>query len=168
VQTAERAQRRAQLQAELAAAAVQSATIRLTNRQILAPIDGIVTSIHARPGQWVEAGKPVCVISELKYVQVDCLIPIEKVDLQRVVGLEVRVQSDRLPTGGKPIRLAGRISSYDPKLSSQGEVRVHARIQNVEQQGHWMLLPGMTVNLEVSIPGNDSPALISRQPGKTR
>ncbi len=57
--------KRMEVQAELAAATVQAASLRLANRQVLAPIDGIVTSIMTRPGQWVEAGKrcwssPIC------------------------------------------------------------------------------------------------------------
>lgn len=163
VQTAERAMKRAAVQAELAAATVQAAAIRLNQRRISAPLDGIVTAIHLRPGQWVEAGKPVLVVSNMQQLLVDCLIPVEKVDLKRIVGLEVRVESERVPASGKPVRLAGKITSYDPQVSSQGLVRVHSRIQNAREGDHWLLLPGMNVRLEVAVPVN-SPALISRQP----
>ncbi len=104
------------------------------------------------------------VISDLQSLQVDCLIPIEKVDLRRVVGLQVRAHCTQRSAGTAPVQLNGRITSYDSKLSSQGEIRVHSRLENVKQDGHWVLLPGMTVRLEVGIPANTAPALMSKRP----
>jgi hypothetical protein len=98
---------------------------------------------------------------------VDCLIPIQKVDLKRLVGLEVRVETAQAIAGGPPVRLAGKISSYDPQVSSQGMIRVHAKVHNARQGEHWLLLPGMNVKLEVAMPSG-APALISRQPTQQR
>ena len=167
VQRAEHAKERLAVDAELKAATLQAANQRLKRRRIVSPIDGIVTAIHLHEGQWVEAGKPVALVVDLEHLLVDCLIPIQRVDLKRLVGLEVRVESARAAGGGAPVRLAGKISSYDPQVSSQGMIRVHARIQNVRQGEHWLLLPGMNVKLEVAMPSGE-PALISRQPTQQR
>ncbi|MGN6544291.1 MAG: efflux RND transporter periplasmic adaptor subunit [Aureliella sp.] len=167
LQRAELALKRAAVDAELKAASVQAAHLRLGRRRIASPIDGIVTAVHLHQGQWVEAGKPVALVADLEHLLVDCLIPIEKVDLKRIVGLEVRVETAHASPGGSPVRLAGRISSYDPQVSSQGVVRVHAKIQNARHGEHWLLLPGMNVKLEVAVPSG-APALISRQPTKQR
>lgn len=167
LQRAELALKRAAVDAELKAAGVQAANLRLSRRRIVSPLEGIVTAVHLHQGQWVEAGKPVALVADLEHLLVDCLIPIEKVDLKRIVGLEVRVETAHASPGGTPVRLAGKISSYDPQVSSQGVVRVHAKIQNARQDEHWLLLPGMNVKLEVAVPGG-APALISRQPTKQR
>jgi multidrug efflux pump subunit AcrA (membrane-fusion protein) len=167
LQRAELALKRAAVEAELKAATVQAASLRNSRRRIVSPLDGIVTAVHLHQGQWVEAGKPVALVADLEHLLVDCLIPIEKVDRKRIVGLEVRVETVQPSPGSAPLRLAGRISSYDPQVSSQGLVRVHARIQNARQGEHWLLLPGMNVKLEVAVPSG-SPALISRQPSKQR
>jgi multidrug efflux pump subunit AcrA (membrane-fusion protein) len=166
VQRAEHAAKRLAVDAELKAATLQAANLRLSRRRIVSPLNGIVTAIHLHEGQWVEAGKPVALVVDLEQLLVDCLIPIHKVDLQRLVGLEVRVETARTNSGGAPVRLAGKISSYDPQVSSQGMIRVHARIQNARQGQHWLLLPGMNVKLEVAMPSGE-PALISRQPATT-
>jgi multidrug efflux pump subunit AcrA (membrane-fusion protein) len=167
VQRAEQAIKRFAVEAELKAAAVGAATLRLNRRQIAAPLSGVVTAIHLREGQWVEAGKPVALVADLEHLLVDCLIPLHKIDLKRIVGLEVRVESQSTPPNTPPIRLAGKISSYDPQVSSQGLVRVHAKIQNAQRDGHWLLLPGMNVKLEVAV-DTAQPALISRQRSQQR
>lgn len=164
---AERMVKRLGMQAELAANAVEEATMHLANREVHAPSAGIVTEVLVRNGQYVEVGKPVMVVSDLSQLQVDCLIPIEKIDLSKLVGLDVRVESNHRTARGTPTRLSGRVTSYDPKLSAQGEIRVHCRIQNAQQDGHWVLLPEMNVRLEIAVPAsqsNETPALISRRP----
>lgn len=167
VANAQRALKRQAIQARMAASAVQSASIKLANHDVHAPAEGIVTDVLVRQGEAVEFGKPVMEISDLRQLQVDCLIPIEKTDLKKLVGLEVRVESNHRTASGSPIRLAGKITSYDPKLTAHGEVRVHCRIQNVQQAGHWLLLPEMNVRLEVAVgdhANDEVPALISKRP----
>ena len=164
---AQNALERSGMQSKLAAKVVKAKGIKLANRDVLAPANGIVTELLVKPGEWVDVGKPVMVVADLRQLQVDCLIPIEKTDLKKLVGLEVRVESNHRDASGTPVRLRGKISSYDPKLSPQGEVRVHCRIQNQQTQGHWQLLPEMNVRLEVGVPapaGNEKPPLISKRP----
>ncbi len=136
VQRAERALKVASMQADVVAASVQAANVSLQRRRVIAPTNGVVTEIKVKAGQWVEAGKTTMVISNMEQMIVDVLVPLEKVDLTRIVGLEVRVESEHRPIGETPLRLAGKIISYDPRVSSQGKVRVHARIQNAQRDGH--------------------------------
>lgn len=164
---AEQSLKRAAIDVELKAAGVQAATMKLNRRQIESPLSGIVTTIHVHQGQSVDAGKSIAIVADLEHLLVDCLIPIQKIDLKRIVGLEVRVESEQPGLGGKSIRMAGKIASYDPHVSSQGLVRVHAKIQNSRHGDHWLLLPGMTVKLEVAIPTGE-PALIGRTPTQQR
>ena len=167
VTNAENALERLGMQAKIAAHVVKSKSVKLANRHVLAPSDGIVDKVLVRPGEWVDVGKPVMEIADLRQLQVDCLIPIEKTDLKKLVGLEVLVESNHRDATGTPVRLRGKISSYDPKLSPHGEVRVHCRIQNQQTQGHWQLLPEMNVRLEIGVPapaGNEKPPLISKRP----
>ena len=164
---AQNALERLGMQSKLSAKVVKAKSIKLANRDVHAPSEGILTELLVRPGEWVDIGKPVMVIADLRQLQVECLIPIEKTDLKKLVGLEVRVESNQRDASGTPVRLRGKISSYDPKLNAQGEVRVHCRIQNQQTQGHWQLLPEMTVRLEVGVPapaGSDKPPLISKRP----
>lgn len=160
---------RAAVEAQLRSASVDAAQQRLDRRQIKAPLGGIVTNIHKHPGQWVEAGEPVFHIRSLDHLIVDCLIPMQAVNLSTIQGAQVRV--DALKDGQPYARLSGTITSYDHEVSSRGFVRFHAKITNLQQDGRWVLLPGMNVRLHIpnehinpagglrtsQIPGNPPP-----------
>lgn len=150
VTIAQRALKRTIIQADLSGTAVQTAAVKLANREVRAPSAGKVSELLVHPGEWVDIGKPVMVIQDLSQLQVDCLIPIEQADLTNLVGLEVRVESTKRSASGQPIQLNGKVTSYDSKLSAHGEVRVHCRIENIRQGGEWLLLPDMNVRLEMA------------------
>jgi hypothetical protein len=67
-----------------------------------------------------------------------------------MIGAEVRVDVEQ--SDGSPVRLSGEITSYDPEVSSQGLVRVHARVKNVRRGNDWVLLPGREVSMHVAMP----------------
>lgn len=145
-----RAKTRAGVEAQLKAAAVEAAEKRLKRRVISIPSNGVVTTVHRHRGQWVQAGDPVIEVVQMDHLVVDCLLPEQQVDRATIIGAEVRVEIP--PSAGSnpnepTVKLSGRITSYDPKVSSAGFVRVHARIANVKKDGQWVLLPGRVVNL---------------------
>ncbi len=152
---AQKAQSRAKLEEQLKQAAVESAEQRLKRREIVVPLDGVVATIYHHPGQWIQAGEPVVQVLQLDHLIVDRLVPIQEVDLTTIVGSEVRVEVPVHLAAGKSgpgstsptIRLSGKVTSYDPAVSSQGNIRLHARVANVRRAGHWVLLPGMNVNM---------------------
>lgn len=137
--------------AKLKAAAVEAAQLRLLRRRIIAPCNGVVTAIKTHPGQSIEAGQTVMEIEVLERLVIDRLIPIEQVNAAELVGAEVRV--DVPIPGGESVRLAGEVTSCDPRVSSGGLVRVHARVKNVTREGHWVLLPGREVTMHVASGG---------------
>lgn len=145
-----KAQEFAKAEAQLKAAALGAAQQRLQRRQILAPLAGVVTKLHKHPGQWVEAGQPIATISDLENLVVDSLVKVADFDRQQIVDAEVRLELAQ--ENGHSVRLAGRVSSYDPEVSANGLVRVHTKVRNVQQQGQWLLLPGMPVTLHIAVP----------------
>ncbi len=145
---AQQAKARAEAEASLKHASVEAASIRLKRCQVKAPLQGVVSDVLRSEGQWVEAGQTICKIKNLDHLVVDVMVPLRAVDLSTIVGSPVRVE---IPNrGGSPALLSGSITSYDSEVSSQGLVRVHARVANIQQRGTWSLLPGNYVNLYVS------------------
>lgn len=165
VQRSQQEKQQATLDAQLKKAALEASEMRLARRQILSPAAGVVTTVFRHAGEWVEAGQPVLKIADLENLQIDCLVHIQKIDLRRIKDMTVRVQADQ--TTGTPVRLAGKINSYDPEVSSQGFVRLHAKVQNRQQDGHWQLLPGMTVRVQIA-QGSSVASLIPRVPKTSR
>ncbi len=140
-------QKQTALDAQLKQTAHEASQARLRNRMISSPIDGVVMNVLRQKGEWVQAGQPVVRIGNLKQLKVDCLVHIRDVDLRRTTGTEVRVTPATLVT--ESCQLVGQIVSYDPEISSQGNVRLHIRVRNEEVDGHWRLLPGMSVRVEL-------------------
>ncbi len=142
---------RALSDAKLKGAAVEAAELRLQRRRIVAPRAGVVTAIRVHPGQSLEAGQTIMEIEDLEHLIIDRLVPIAQVNAADLVGAEVRV--DVPQPQSEAARLAGEITSYDPRVSSGGLVRVHARVKNVQRDGHWVLLPGREVTMHVAARG---------------
>ncbi|MCC7337617.1 MAG: HlyD family efflux transporter periplasmic adaptor subunit [Pirellulaceae bacterium] len=143
---------RALSEVKLKSVAVEVAQLRLTRRRIVAPRNGVVTSIKIHPGQSVEAGQTILEIEDLEQLIIDRLVPSAQVNVAELVGCEVRVDLEQAE--GAMLRFAGRVTSYDPHVSSSGLVRVHARVKNIQQDGHWLLLPGREVTMHVAQGGN--------------
>ncbi len=149
---------------KLKAAAVEVAEMRLARRRIVAPRSGVVTLIKIYPGQSVEAGQTILELEDLEHLVVDRLIPIAQHNVSDLVGCEVRV--DLVQADGQGVRLAGKVTSYDPRVSPSGLVRMHARVKNVQHQGNWVLLPGSEVTMHVAQPdgGGQAASRVSQRP----
>ncbi len=152
VNRAELAFQRAGIQADQAVTAWKIAATKLANREVHAPSEGIVRELLVRPGEFVELGKPVMIVADYRTVQVDCWLPLEKTDVTKLNDLDVLVELKQGGNQGAPVQLKGKITSYDPKLNAQGEVRVHCRIDNVQRDGVWLLWPEMNVTLKIALP----------------
>ena len=142
------AQHRAQGDENLKAAAVKVAELKLARRRILAPINGEVTAIKIESGQSVEAGQTVLEIEDLANLTISPLIPIRQYNVGDLDGAEVRV--DVPQPDAAPVRLSGQITSYEPHVTANGLVRIHARVKNVQRNGVWVLLPGDDVTMHIS------------------
>ncbi len=134
------------LSAQLQQASLRSAQQRLARRTVLSPIAGIATRVDKKAGQWVEAGEVIARVEDFSRLQVDALVPERDIDRSEIVGSQVRTTVD---TADGPILLQGTVSSYDPKVSSSGLIRIHCEVSNVLHRGHYVLLPGMTVGLQI-------------------
>lgn len=145
---AQQAQLRAKVDSQLKTASVAFANLKLQRRTTRAPIGGIVSDVKKHPGQWVEAGEPILEIKDLEHIVVSRLIPLSDLDLANLQGSEVRIEVAE--SGGKRAALAGYVKSFDPEVSSQGLIRIHASVRNVRRDGVWLVLPGMEVTMYVS------------------
>ena len=144
---AEQARNYAAVEAESKLAAVEAAQLRLRRRSIVAPIDGVITAIERRPGQWVETGQTIARIENMDHLVADCMLPIEKIDMAHIVGAQVTAEAS---SQAGMIRLSGNVASFDHLVSGQGYVRIHTRITNLQRDGTWVLLPGMKVHLHIA------------------
>lgn len=162
VQHAQQSLEQLKLKARLAQASAVASRQRLERLKITAPFGGSVLEVQKHRGEWVQAGQSILKLIRLDEIQVDTYVHSQKVELNKLVGAQVTVVYRR--PNHEPLRFAGMISHYDPVVSSTGEIRIHATIQNQRQDNHWVLLPGMNVSMSVDLYSNSASTSLIRQP----
>ena len=135
------------LKARLAQASVVAASERLNRLKFVAPFAGSISEIFHHQGEWVQMGQPIVRLSRLDELRVDVYVPIQSVDVASLVNAPVVISARR--AGMDTAQFSGRVTHYDPSVSSTGDVRIHATIQNQRVNGHWLLLPGMTASMKI-------------------
>jgi multidrug resistance efflux pump len=137
------------LRAKLAQTSVLLASQKMDRLTLKTPISGYVARIDHRPGEWVQAGVPIVKIIRLDELRVDCFIDIQQIDPVQLIGQSVRIIASR---GKSESTFAGKITSFDADVSATGSIRLHATVQNQMNGKNWLLLPGMTVSMQLSPP----------------
>ncbi len=155
-----------QLKARLAQASVIAATERLNRLKIVAPFPGSISEVIRRQGEWVQMGQPIVRLIRLDELRVDVYVPIQDVDVASLVNAPVMITARR--AGLDSVQFSGRVTHYDPSVSSNGDVRIHATIQNQRVNGHWLLLPGMTANMKIQPPSGPHSASLLRRNNEQR
>ncbi len=149
LQHAKVAQKQLEVKNLLAGTRSQAIHDRLQRYQILTPFAGMVTTVDKHQGEWVQAGQSIASIVRLDELRVDSYIAMQLSHPSKLIGksVSVSVQIDGPETPS--LRLGGRITHYDPDVTSDGKVRIHATVQNARHNGFWQLLPGMSVSMNI-------------------
>ena len=126
---------------ELKSDELRIANLRLKNRNVRSPIDGVVTEVSGQVGQWVNAGQTIAKVvntDRLRFSGLadrDELLPNEIADIG---SLEIVFKSDVTEVFEVDITFIS--PEIDP---SSGLYEVHAEVENTDQR----LFPGMRATL---------------------
>lgn len=151
--------RQARAKVESAAAGRALTETRLSQSVLMAPLNGLVLSKHAEPGEMLAAGSPVVTVGRMDEVWVRAYIP--ETELGRVkVGQRARVTADTWPGRVFDGRV-GFISSeaeFTPKnvQTEKERVKLVYRIKIYLANPKMELKPGMPADA-VIITGSENP-----------
>ncbi len=151
------------LKVKLAQEAVKLLQHKVERLSLRSPIDGNVDRIDHQVGEWVRPGTTILKIVKLDEVRVDFLVKLEQIPPNQLVDRKIDAI---VKNGSTESPFSGRITTFDLEVSSSGEVRVHAVVQNrkavdklnqnekgsSKNNDNWLLLPGMTVSLRLQKP----------------
>jgi len=135
----------AQAQVQQAQAQLQTANNTFQNNTIVAPIDGVITSVDAKIGEQVAPQKEVLILLDQNSLHVESNISESSIALIKP-GQSIDMTLDAF---GPDRHFAGQVLSIDPASTVvQGVInyRVVSSIPNDQE-----IKPGMTVNLTVQI-----------------
>lgn len=116
---------------------------QLSEREIVAPISGVVVRITPRKGEWVEPGNIVARIVRLDHLRAEGYLPSDQFrDWMKTARVELRID---LPTN-KGVTFDGKMVFVSPEVNPiNGHVRFRAEIENVDQR----LKPGLSAELTI-------------------
>ena len=154
VEQAKHMQRLAELEVKVRAAELAVVEVDLDDRQIKAPIAGEVTEVPVQVGQWVRVGDPLVEIVRLDRLRVDGFAYASKHAPNELVGRKVTAHFEL--ERDRKAQLEGKLTFAHPEVDGNGQYRVSAELSNAQENGRWLLRPGLAVTLVVHL--NDAPA----------
>ena len=139
----------AKLQVAVSQAELKAATVAIERRRITAPINGVVVELSRHQSEWVQNGDPV--------------MRLVRVDLLRVEGFVRATEHSELEIRkGQPVQVVvslphkqretftGEIVYVKPIVEG-GSFLVRAEVQNRQQNGVWVLSPGLSAEMTVKL-----------------
>jgi multidrug efflux pump subunit AcrA (membrane-fusion protein) len=131
------------------AAELNTAQHDVERRRITAPIDGLVVEVFKRPGEWVQAGEHVLRVVRMNRLRVEGFVDSAKLGDEELVDRPVKVLVHR--QRGTTEEFTGKITFVNPLIEASGNYRVWAEVENRQQDGRWLLRPGMEARMTIEL-----------------
>lgn len=149
IEQAELEKRVAGLTADVKAAEVDNAELGINRRQIVSPIDGIVVKVYKHLGEWVAPGDPVVRIVRVDRLRMEGFLSSAEYGPEEIDGkpITVEVQLAR----GRKVTFPGKVVFVSPLVEAGGEYRFLADVVNRQENGQWLLRPGMLANMTIHL-----------------
>jgi len=149
IEQAEMKRRVAALDAKVAVAEVNAAVENLKRRRITSPLDAMVVELYRHDGEWVQPGDPVMHVVRINRLRVEGVVNSAEAAGHEISGqpVEVTVELAR----GRSVTLDGRVSFVDPVIRAGGKYEVWAEVENVPENGRWLLQPGLPATMTIRL-----------------
>jgi multidrug resistance efflux pump len=146
IERAQSEQKIAGLTADVKKVEVDAALEAVQRHKIRSPIAGQVVQVHLHKGEWVKPGDPVLRVVNLERLRVDGFVNIGQFGpaqlIDRPVVVDVLLQ-------GRKVSFNGKIMNVSPLVESRGDYQVTAHVENRKENNHWLLLPGLSAEMEI-------------------
>ncbi len=130
-------------------AKVDLADEQVRMRKITAPIKGEVVEVLFREGEWVEPGNPVLRIVRLDRLRIEGFLNIKDFSPSEVGKRHIHIV---VPLArGRMEKFDGMITFVNPLVQAGGEYRVWAEVVNRQENGEWLLRPGLEAEMTIDV-----------------
>jgi multidrug efflux pump subunit AcrA (membrane-fusion protein) len=129
---------------------VEAAQLAVTRREFKAPIDGIVQEVIMHEGEWVNPGDVLMRIVRLDQLKVQGFVDSRQLHPSEVKDKTVTVDVDL--ARGRRVQFTGRIDYVSAEIEEVDDrYRVWATVDNRQENGHWVLSPGMVASMTIDV-----------------
>ncbi len=137
------------LQKAVSEAELNAAEANLKHRRIVSPLDAMVVEVKCHEGEWMQEGNTVMRLVGVDVLRVEGTLNVAEhrpADIQnRPVSVAVTL------AGGQRETFPGKIVYVNPMIRSDGAFQVRAEVQNRQQNGVWILSPGMSAEMTIQL-----------------
>lgn len=149
IEQAQRDMKVAKLTGGVKSAEVEAAEADIQLRRIIAPLDGVVVHVYKHLGEWVPPGDPVVHIVRIDRLRIEGFVNAADLNPSEVDGRSVTVDAEL--ARGRKVRFTGKIVFVSPSVQAGGEYLVWAEVDNKQEDGHWLLRPGLTATMTIHL-----------------
>lgn len=149
IEQAQMRRRIAALEAKVIEVYVEGAELKIEGRRITAPLDALVLKVHHHEGEWVQPGTPVFRLIKLDRLWVEGSLRAQHYTPAEVHGRPVTVKVTL--ARGREETFAGQIVFVKPVIEADDTFLVRAEIANRQENGFWLLSPGMAAEMTIQI-----------------
>ncbi len=137
------------LQAKVNEAELAAAAANLERRRLVAPLDAVVIELSHHEGEWVQPGDPVMRLVRVDLLRVEGFLNVKNYRPSQIQGrpVEVVVSLAR----GKQETFPGKIVYVKPLIEAGGEFLIRAEVQNRQENGFWILSPGLKAEMTIQL-----------------
>jgi macrolide-specific efflux system membrane fusion protein len=122
-------------------------SLRLENRQIVAPMDGMVVEIFGQASEWMDPGETVLRVIKLDQLRVEAHVDGRRFG-RELEGCQVKLAT-ALPPKAEMQEFFGKVVFVSPELQPvTGQVRIWAEVENRDL----LLRPGALGTLTIELP----------------
>lgn len=130
-------------------AQVEAAEAGVQRRKILAPLSGEVAKVYLHQGEWVSPGAPVVRIVRLDRLKIEGFLDPKQFAPSEVVNRPVSFETEL--TRGRKEKFTGKVTYVNFEIEPTGYVRVMAEVVNRKEEGQWLLRPGTTGEMTITM-----------------
>ncbi|MDR2644152.1 MAG: HlyD family efflux transporter periplasmic adaptor subunit [Planctomycetaceae bacterium] len=129
---------------------IEATKTNIQIRQLISPIDGVVTKIERAEGEYVREGEPVIEITQLDTLRAVFKVNLTDCSPSQLDGKNVTVQVKKTKEGNEIFD--GKIVFIDPKVNiNTNEYDIYIEIKNQESGNRWKLQPGSRVTAKIKL-----------------
>lgn len=137
----------AALEARAKYAQYEQADSMIKRRKLKAPHAGFVNEVVRRKGDWVNPGDPVVRLIRMDELRVQGRVSSRYYHWSDLKNKQVDIVVTL--AGGRTANFTGTIGFASPSLEVDGSFRVWAQITNREENGAWLVGPGMKAEMNL-------------------
>jgi multidrug efflux pump subunit AcrA (membrane-fusion protein) len=134
------------LTANAKAVEIEAADEAVRRRVITSPVDGMVMQVYLQKGEWVRPGDPVVHVVKLDKLKVEGSVELAKFIPSQIIDSPVTIEAT---LQDRKLKFGGRIVFVKPMVNTIGEYQIKAEVENRQENNHWLLLPGMYVDMTI-------------------